>query len=57
VALVVATGAIADRVRAAADRYPREVRFYDDLQRQAKLLYRVGAGRGRSGPWVAIYRL
>jgi 4-amino-4-deoxy-L-arabinose transferase-like glycosyltransferase len=57
VALVVATGAIADRVRAAADRYPREVRFYDDLRTQAKLLHRVDAGRGRSGPWVAIYRL
>jgi hypothetical protein len=57
VRLVVATGAIADRVRAAADRYPREVRFYDDLQTQARLLYRVRAGRGRSGPWVAVYRL
>ena len=57
VAIVVATGAIADRVRAAADRYPREVRFYDDLQRQGKLLYRVRDGRDRSGPWVAVYRL
>jgi 4-amino-4-deoxy-L-arabinose transferase-like glycosyltransferase len=57
VAIVVATGAIADRVRAAAGRYPREVRFYDDLQRQGKLLYRVRDGRDRSGPWVAVYRL
>jgi 4-amino-4-deoxy-L-arabinose transferase-like glycosyltransferase len=57
VRIVVATGAIADRVRAAADRYPREVRFYDELQTRGKLLYRVGDGRGRSGPWVAVYRL
>jgi 4-amino-4-deoxy-L-arabinose transferase-like glycosyltransferase len=57
VRFVIATGAIADRVRAAADRYPRETRFYDELQTRAKLLYRVGDGRDRSGPWVAIYRL
>jgi 4-amino-4-deoxy-L-arabinose transferase-like glycosyltransferase len=57
VKIVIATGAIADRVRAAADRYPREVRFYADLQSEGHLLYRVGDGRGRSGPWVAVYRL
>jgi len=53
----VATGAVADRVRAAADRYPREVRFYDDLRRRGRLLYRIDAGAGRAGPWVAVYRL
>jgi len=57
VRVVVATGAVADRVRAAADRYPREVRFYDDLRRRGRLLYRVDAGAGRAGPWVAVYRL
>ena len=57
VKIVIATGAIADRVRAAADRYPREVRFYGDLQSEGRLLYRVDDGRGRSGPWVAVYRL
>jgi 4-amino-4-deoxy-L-arabinose transferase-like glycosyltransferase len=57
VQVVVATGAIADRVRAAADRYPREVRFYDQLRARARLLYRVAAGGDRTGPWVAVYRL
>ena len=57
VKIVIATGAIADRVRDAADRYPREVHFYDDLQSKGHLLYHVGDGRGRSGPWVAVYRL
>jgi 4-amino-4-deoxy-L-arabinose transferase-like glycosyltransferase len=57
VRIVVATGAVADRVRAAADRYPREVRFYADLQTRAHLLYRVAAGGDRAGPWVAVYRL
>jgi 4-amino-4-deoxy-L-arabinose transferase-like glycosyltransferase len=57
VKIVIATGAIADRVRAAADRYPREIRFYDDLQSHARLLYRVSAGDDRAGPWVAVYRI
>jgi hypothetical protein len=57
VKVVIATGAIADRVRAAADRYPREVRFYDQLQARGRLLYRVAAGHGLAGPWVAVYRL
>lgn len=57
VQVVVATGAIADRVREAADRYPHEVRFYDDLRRHGRLLYRVDPGGGRAGPWVAVYRL
>ena len=57
VKVVVVTGAVADRVRAAPDRYLREVRFYQQLQTRARLLYRVAAGHGRSGPWVAVYRL
>jgi 4-amino-4-deoxy-L-arabinose transferase-like glycosyltransferase len=57
VKLVIVTGAIADRVRAAADRYPGEVRFYDDLRTRAQRIYFVAPGRDRSGPWLAIYRL
>jgi hypothetical protein len=55
--IVVATGAIADRVRKAADRYPQEIRFYNELQSRAQLLYRVTAGGDRTGPWVAVYEL
>jgi 4-amino-4-deoxy-L-arabinose transferase-like glycosyltransferase len=54
---VVVTGAVADRVLAAREHYPREVRFYDQLQRQAKRLYYVRRGHGLAGPWVAVYRL
>jgi 4-amino-4-deoxy-L-arabinose transferase-like glycosyltransferase len=51
------TGAVADRVLAARDRYPREARFYDDLRMQAKRVYHVQPGHGLSGPWVSVYRL
>jgi 4-amino-4-deoxy-L-arabinose transferase-like glycosyltransferase len=51
------TGAIADRVLAARDRYPREARFYDELRAHEKRLYYVSAGHGLSGPWVAVYRV
>ena len=54
---VLVTGAVADRVRAAAKHYPREVGFYDQLQRQAKRLYYVKPANGLAGPWVAVYRL
>jgi hypothetical protein len=57
VAYVLVTGAIADRVRAARDRYPREVRFYNQLRVQAKRLYYVSSANGLTGPWVAVYRL
>jgi 4-amino-4-deoxy-L-arabinose transferase-like glycosyltransferase len=53
---VVVTGAIEDRVLAAASHYPRETRFYRDLERQ-KRLYSVHPGRRLGGPWVEIYRL
>jgi hypothetical protein len=55
--VVVVTGAIADRVLAARDRYPREAAFYDDLRGRARRIYYVAEGDGRAGPWVAIYRL
>ncbi len=57
VAYAVVTGAIADRVLAARDRYPRETRFYLDLRRSARRLYYVAPGHGLAGPWVAVYRL
>jgi hypothetical protein len=54
---VAVTGAVADRVLAARDRYPREARFYEDLERDARRVYRVEAGGDLAGPWVAVYRL
>jgi 4-amino-4-deoxy-L-arabinose transferase-like glycosyltransferase len=51
------TGAIADRVLAARDHYPREARFYDALRTQAKRVYHVEPGHGLAGPWVSVYRL
>jgi 4-amino-4-deoxy-L-arabinose transferase-like glycosyltransferase len=54
---VVVTGAVADRVRAAPDEYPREARFYAELERGARRLYRLDPGGDYAGPWVAVYRL
>ena len=54
---VVVTGAVTDRVLAARDRYPREARFYDDLERRAQRVYYVQPGGDLAGPWVAVYRL
>ncbi len=54
---VVVTGAVADRVLAARNRYPLEVRFYNQLRREATRIYHVGAGNGLAGPWVDVYRL
>jgi hypothetical protein len=51
------SGAIADRVLAAHDRYPREARFYDQLRTRAKRVYHVDPGHGLTGPWVSLYRL
>jgi len=52
---VVVTGAIEDRVLAAADYYPRETSFYRSLEREQRL-YAVHSRR-LGGPWVEIYRL
>ena len=54
---VLVTGAIADRVLAARDRYPKEARFYDQLRTRARRVYHVEAGHGLTGPWVSLYRL
>ena len=51
------TGAVADRVLAAAEKYPREARFYRDLATRTRRVYYLRAGGGLAGPWVAVYRL
>lgn len=57
VGYVLVTGAVADRVLAARDRYPREARFYGELERHAQLVYHLAPGHGLAGPWVSVYRL
>jgi Dolichyl-phosphate-mannose-protein mannosyltransferase len=57
VRVVVVTGAIADRVRAARDRYRREAAFYDDLAARTRRIYYIAKRDDHAGPWVAIYRL
>jgi 4-amino-4-deoxy-L-arabinose transferase-like glycosyltransferase len=54
---VVVSGAVTDRVRAAAGDYPTEARFYDQLERGARRVYRIDPGGDYAGPWVAVYRL
>jgi 4-amino-4-deoxy-L-arabinose transferase-like glycosyltransferase len=54
---VVVSGAVTDRVRAAAEDYPTEARFYDQLERRASRVYRIDPGGDYAGPWVAVYRL
>jgi 4-amino-4-deoxy-L-arabinose transferase-like glycosyltransferase len=51
---VLVSGAVADRVLAAQDVYPRRSAFYARLPKPA---FRIRAGDGTSGPWVAVYRL
>ncbi len=53
---VVVTGAVEDRVLAAASDYPRETRFLRSLGHE-RLVYRVGPGGGLVGPWLRVYRL
>ena len=52
---VLVTGAVADRVLAAATEYPVEARFYRELG--SRPTYRVDPGGELAGPWVAVYRL
>ena len=51
------TGAVADRVLAARDHYPREAAFYGQLDRRARRVYAVRPGGGLAGPWVSLYAL
>lgn len=50
-------GSIVDRLRAARAQYPLENRFYDDLDRRARLVFRLDEEAGYSGPWTALYEL
>jgi len=50
----VVTGAVADRVLAAREHYPRETAFYDALRKTRRVFYRAPGGR-YAGPWVAVY--
>ena len=50
-------GDVADRVRDARDVYPEENRFYDALERRARLVFRLEPGARLAGPWVALYQL
>jgi hypothetical protein len=54
---VLVTGAVADRVLAARDRYPREARFYDQLRSQTRTVYHLDPAHGLTGPWVSLYKL
>jgi 4-amino-4-deoxy-L-arabinose transferase-like glycosyltransferase len=54
---VVVSGAVADRVRAAAEHYPREAAFYDELDDRASRVYYQAPSDRYAGPWVAVYRL
>jgi 4-amino-4-deoxy-L-arabinose transferase-like glycosyltransferase len=54
---VLVSGAVADRVLAAAGRYPAEARFYRQLDLEAERVLHVVPGDGLAGPWVALYRL
>lgn len=57
VRLLLLTGAVADRVLAARERYPREAAFYDAAMRlEAAFEARPGED-GLGGPWVAVYRI
>lgn len=53
---VVVTGAVEDRVLAAAADYPLETRFLSDLRKEERV-YPVHPGSELAGPWVEIYRL
>jgi hypothetical protein len=57
VGYVVVTGAVADRVAAAADSYPRDSRFYAQLEQQGNRRFYQAATGTLAGPWVAVYEL
>jgi 4-amino-4-deoxy-L-arabinose transferase-like glycosyltransferase len=54
---VLVSGAVADRVKRARDRYPQDAAFYSELESRARRVLRIDPGGGLSGPWVALYRL
>jgi 4-amino-4-deoxy-L-arabinose transferase-like glycosyltransferase len=54
---VLVTGAVADRVLRAAERYPQEARFYRELHDRARLVYALEPGGARAGPWIRVYHV
>jgi hypothetical protein len=52
---VLVSGAVANRVRAASDVYPKRSAFYDELRRH-RAAFSTVAHDGTAGPWVAVYR-
>jgi hypothetical protein len=50
-------GSVVDRVRAAPGEYPAESRFYDALDRDARLVFRLDPNDAYAGPWTALYAL
>jgi hypothetical protein len=55
---VVTTGAVVDRLSAHPELYARELAFYLDLGRRARLVFSADGRDPRSvGPWVKVYRL
>jgi 4-amino-4-deoxy-L-arabinose transferase-like glycosyltransferase len=54
---VVLTGAVEDRVLAAAEHYPRETAFVRDARRQGRRVYRIAPNSRFGGHWVEVYRL
>ena len=52
---VLVSGAVADRVRAASDVYPKRNAFYTALRRH-RASFSTVAHDDLAGPWVAVYR-
>jgi 4-amino-4-deoxy-L-arabinose transferase-like glycosyltransferase len=53
---IVVTGAVEDRVLAAASHYPLETRFYESLKHETRV-YSIRPHDDVGGPWLEIYRL
>lgn len=52
------SGAVTDRVAAQPELYPREARFYRELDRLHTAAFEAdGDAPGSTGPWVRLYRL
>ncbi len=49
-------GSVADRVLAASSHYPREVRFYREVER-LRPAYATPSRKGRARPWLRVYRI
>jgi len=54
---LVVGGGVTDRVLAAADRYPREARFYRSLERLSPAYATPAEPGRRPRPWLRVYRI